>query len=254
MEQIIQSLWVGEKLSKLEKLSIKSFLDNGHKYHLYTYDKVEGVPEGVEIKNGNDILDKSEIFRYKNGSISAFSNLFRFVLLYKKGGYWVDTDLICVKKLPFKENDLILVSEPFKDYDKSTPTSSLLKIPKNHIIGLMGIKILREFKKAILDGRMGWGAGPTTVKLLVNNYNLTKNILPWNTICSCCWDDYKSIFYPNEKEFNKNVIKNIKDIPNNMYCIHLWNEMLRQGGIDKNGTFDKESLFEQLKKKHNIIN
>lgn len=252
MTPIIQSLWIGPSLSKLEQLSMKSFLDNGHIYHLYTYDKVEGIPDGIEVKDGNEILDKSEIFRYKNGSISAFSNLFRFVLLFKKGGYWVDTDLVCLKKLPFKEEDIILVSEPFKNYKNSTPTSSLLKIPKNHIIGLQGIKILKEFKKAILDGRFGWGAGPQTVKLLVNHYKLYNNILNWTAICSCCWDDYRSIFYPNEKDFDKNIIKNLDDIPDNMYCIHLWNEMLRQGGIDKNGSFDDNSLFEKLKKKHGI--
>ena len=31
-----------------------------------------------------------------NSSVSAFSNLFRFTLLYKKGGYWADTDLVCI--------------------------------------------------------------------------------------------------------------------------------------------------------------
>ena len=35
---IIQSLWIGGSLSNLEILSIKSFLQNGHTYHLYTYE------------------------------------------------------------------------------------------------------------------------------------------------------------------------------------------------------------------------
>ena len=42
-------------------------------------------------------------FIYKNGSVSAFSNLFRFTLLYKKGGYWIDADLLCVKPIKLKE-------------------------------------------------------------------------------------------------------------------------------------------------------
>ena len=251
MEPIIQSLWIGSSLSKLEQLSMKSFLDNGHTYHLYTYDKVENIPNGVVIKDGNEILEKIKIFRYKNGSISAFTNIFRFVLLYKKGGYWADTDLICIKKLPFNENDIVIPSEPYKDYNNSTPTSSLLKLPKNHNIALQGIKILRELKKAILDGRMGWGAGPTTIKLLVKEYTLDSHVQKWDFICSCCWDDYKSIFYPNTKTHHK-VIKKIEDIPDNMYCLHLWNEMLRQNQIDKNRSFDKDSLIEYFKNKHNI--
>ena len=164
----------------------------------------------------------------------------------------MDTDLVCLKKLPFKEDDIIFASEPLKDYKTATPTSSLLKIPKNHKIALGGILILKELKKAILDGRMGWGAGPTTVKLLINKYNLRNNMLHWTGICSCCWDDYRTIFYPDVDNINKNVIKSMKEIPDSMYCIHLWNEMLRQGGIDKNGSYDKNSLYEELKKKHNI--
>ena len=33
---IVQSLWVGDKLSRMEHYSIKSFLTLGFEYHLYT--------------------------------------------------------------------------------------------------------------------------------------------------------------------------------------------------------------------------
>ena len=251
MEPIIQSLWIGSDLSKMEQLSIKSFIDHGHTYHLYTYDKVGGIPEGVVVKDGNEILDRSEIFRYKNGSISAFSNIFRFVLLYKKGGYWADTDLVCVKKLPFKENDIVFSSEPDNSYKSIIPNAGLIKIPKKHSMIIDAMKLLRDLKKDILNGKISWGLGPHTIKFLISKYNLNDKILDWTGISSCGWADYKSIFYPNTVT-NSKVIKNIKDIPESMYCIHLWNEMLRQGGVDKNQTFDKASLYEQLKEKHNI--
>ena len=47
---VIQSLWVGEKLSVMEILSISSFLQKGHPFHLYVYDDVKGVPDGVNIE------------------------------------------------------------------------------------------------------------------------------------------------------------------------------------------------------------
>ena len=65
---------------------------HGNEYHLYTYGNVEGIPEGTIVKNANEIIPKKNIFTYKNGSYSAFSNLFRFTMLYKRGGCWVDTD------------------------------------------------------------------------------------------------------------------------------------------------------------------
>ena len=171
-------------------------------------------------------------------------------MLYKKGGYWVDTDMICIRKLPFKENDILFTSEPSSNYKKKIPTSSLIKAPKNNKIILEGIKLLYELKKEILNGKITWGVGPHTIKKIIENNKLEGKILDWKQTCSCYWGDYKSLFYPNN--FSNNVIKNINDIPESMYCIHLWNEMLRQGEIDKNGSYDKNSLYEQLKRKHNI--
>ena len=80
MSDIIQSLWIGGELSLMEQLSAKSFIDHGHEYHLYTYGDVKNIPEGVIVKDGNEILPESEIFRYENGSVSAFSNYFRFMI------------------------------------------------------------------------------------------------------------------------------------------------------------------------------
>ena len=56
MSNIIQSLWIGKELSVMEQMCLSSFVKNGHEVHLYTYDNVKNIPEGVQIKDGNDIL------------------------------------------------------------------------------------------------------------------------------------------------------------------------------------------------------
>ena len=102
--RVVQGLWIGSPLSIMERLSIKSFLDNGHEYHLYTYDELKDVPAGTVIKDGNEILPASAIFKYKDRpSYSAFSNFFRYKLLLERGGWWVDTDVICLKPFDFPE-------------------------------------------------------------------------------------------------------------------------------------------------------
>ena len=160
---IIQSLWIGERLTKMEQLSIKSFVENGHEYHLYTYGDVKGIPEGTTVKDGNEILDKSEIYYYKNGSVSAFSNLFRFTLLYKKGGYWADTDLVCVR--PFKlEQDFVISSEPMTDYSGLNINAGLLKFPKGSKEALEGVVYQRQIKEDILSGKIEWSGGPLCVR------------------------------------------------------------------------------------------
>jgi hypothetical protein len=57
--KIIQGLWIGPELSTLEQLSIASFLQNGHDYHLYVYDEPKNVPVGTLIRDAGEILPSS---------------------------------------------------------------------------------------------------------------------------------------------------------------------------------------------------
>ena len=250
MSKIIQSLWIGPELSNLERLSIKSFIDNGHTYHLYVYNKVKNVPKRAIIMDANKIINKREIFTYRNGSYAAFANLFRFIMLYKKGGYWVDTDIICIKPFDIK-TDIVIATEPNKEYNENVITSFFIKLPKHSNIALQGIKIQNSFKNKILDGTILWAAGHKTVKILVKKYNLDKYIKKWDTFCSCSFKHMRSMLSPNYKP-NNNIITKLQDAPNNMICIHFWNEVWRRNRINKNDIFEPESLYEILKKKHNI--
>ena len=84
--------WIGRKLSVMERLSIASFLTNGHEYHLYVYNEIENAPEGTVLKAANEILPESMICQYKEyPSHAGFSNFFRYKLLLEEGGWSVST-------------------------------------------------------------------------------------------------------------------------------------------------------------------
>lgn len=101
---VIQSLWIGESLSVMEQLSITSFLSNGHEFHLYAYDDVKNVPEGTVLKDASEIISPDKIFKYKDhDSYAGFANLFRYTLLLERGQWWVDTDVVCLSPLDFKQ-------------------------------------------------------------------------------------------------------------------------------------------------------
>ena len=93
----------------MEIYSIKSFLKQGFTFHLYTYEKVEGVPKGTIIKDGNTIMPASTIFKLKE-TFLPFADIWRYKLLYEKGGYWVDLDMMCVRPFDFKQ-DYVFSSE-----------------------------------------------------------------------------------------------------------------------------------------------
>ncbi len=79
---------------------MKSFLAQGHRFLLYTYDEVENVPDGCELLDATAVLDEDQVFFYEDpvhaGSPAGFSNLFRYTLLDREGGWWVDTDTLCL--------------------------------------------------------------------------------------------------------------------------------------------------------------
>lgn len=241
---IYQSLWIGNKLSNMEKLSIKSFIDNGHIYHLYTYGEIEGIPEGTIVKDGNEILDKSEIFTYKNGSYSAFSNLFRFTLLYKKGGYWVDTDFVCIKPMYF-DHKYAIASEPNENYTEQLVTSCLLKLPKGSKEALEGINIQMKHKEKILSGEITWSSGPKSVKDIVDKFDLHKFVIDWRLICSCFCHHSRSLI---DEGFIVNNITGLGDSNrlNNMLGVHLWHECWRRNNMSKDGDYSVNSVYGSL--------
>ena len=109
-------LWIGERLSNLERLSIASFLANGHAVHLYTYGDVDRVPPGVVRCDANKILPESAVFTYAGGfgkgSPSAFANGFRYKLLLERGGMYSDTDIVCLRPFAFAEEMPYAVARP----------------------------------------------------------------------------------------------------------------------------------------------
>ena len=92
-----QSFWHGP-LSSRERLCLTSFVRQGVNFDLYAYDKSLSVPDGVTFRDASEICPEEEVFTYQSGpgegSVAVFSNLFRYMLLYEKGGWWVDMDVL----------------------------------------------------------------------------------------------------------------------------------------------------------------
>ena len=73
----VQGLWIGNALSRVEKLCISSFLSQGHSFDLYTYGNVEGIPDGATVHDGREILPEKDIFLNSDRKTYAgFANFF----------------------------------------------------------------------------------------------------------------------------------------------------------------------------------
>ena len=107
---IIRSFWFGKPMNWICDLSMKSYIRQGHRFELYAYEDYL-VPEGVIIMDANEIIPESASFQMMSsvdgirGRYSTFANIFRYKLLFDKGGVWSDLDSICIKPLNF-DNDI----------------------------------------------------------------------------------------------------------------------------------------------------
>jgi glycosyltransferase involved in cell wall biosynthesis len=110
---VIHGMWAGTELTKLELLTIASFLRHGHEFHLWAYDNIETpLPEGTVLRDATRVLPRDMLFRKRKidpetgigeGSLSGVSSdLFRYRVLHDHGGVWVDMDVTCLRPFDFE--------------------------------------------------------------------------------------------------------------------------------------------------------
>ena len=96
----IVSFWHGP-LSWLERLSIASFVRQGHEVDIYAYEPAGDLPAGATWQDASTVLPRERLFFYKDeGTPGVFSDLFRLELMRREAGIWADCDVYCVK--PFE--------------------------------------------------------------------------------------------------------------------------------------------------------
>ena len=228
----VQSLWIGEELGIFEMLCIKSYLKHGHKFILYTYSNLDTniSNPNLIIKDGNEIIPESSIFTYETGEISAFSNMFRYKLLYDRGGIWTDMDMICFKNLsPLIINKNYIFSSEISHSKKiQVPNTGIIMAPKGckyMKLAYLNTKIIKK------NGNLKWGStGPIVLQKIINKNKLENYVVSYKIFCP--------INYTN---LNKLININYDEIKTS-YCIHLWNQIWNVEKRDKNDIL-KNKIF-----------
>jgi len=218
----------------MEQLSIASFLRNGHEYHLYVYDDVKNIPAGTTIKDGNEILPASKIFRYKQqASYAGFSNFFRYKLVLERGGWWVDTDTICLKPFDF-EAEYVFSSE--FAMGQEFINSGIFKAPAGSEVMAYAWGVC-ETKD---PERIVWGeTGPRLMAAAVREFSLERYTQRPEVFCPIGYADWHKVLEPGV-ELNLD----------SSYAIHLWNERWRAAGQDKNAVYPEGCFYEDLKSRY----
>jgi len=95
-DRVVRCFWHGP-FSPYEALCLSSFVAAGIAVELFSEAPVPDLPEGVRRRPARDILDRDiALYRHEfdGPSPSLHSNHFRYALLEKTGGWWIDTDVM----------------------------------------------------------------------------------------------------------------------------------------------------------------
>jgi hypothetical protein len=256
--EFIQSLWIGERLSPLEALSIQSFLAHGYEFHLYRYNDINNIPSGVTVRDGREILGSEWIFCYQRGpgkgSYSAFSNLFRYRMLLVNGGWWSDLDMVCIR--PFDlDGEYVFSSEySFQMPDRIVNCGVIKAPPNSEIMNYCWEYCLQQKKEELQWGEIG----PRLLGSAVRRFNLHNHVQPLRSAPSFRFVE------ANIEGIGRRTLSQLKGrrtvqqakrsgtFPSHVYGIHLWNEIWRRKCIDKFKRHPESSLFEQLKLRYGV--
>jgi hypothetical protein len=82
--------------------------------------------------------------------------------------------------------------------------------------------------------------GPTLFGKAVEALSLQRHVQPWRAFCPVHFSAWNSVLDPSVPW----------NFPRQTHAIHLWNELWRRSGQNKDARYDAGCLYEQLKQRY----
>ncbi len=253
---VIASLWIGDEVSWVEQVCLKSFLDHGHRVVLYTYGPVGNLPDGVELADAADILSGDNIIRHaRTGSPAYHADKFRLRLMQQTDYIWVDTDAYCQKPFVLPDHGHLhgLIGPP-----GSLVNNGVLRLPKDSktLQAMVDFTAddypippwLREKDKAELRARkdagepvhvslLPWGVwGPNALTHFLAESGEDRFSLSQDAIYPVPFERKAQFFRPEKRAAIEAMITD------ETISVHLWGRRFRrvatgQGGVPLAGSY-----------------
>lgn len=222
MNEKVQSFWYGSDLSPIEQLCLSSFTSRGIGFDLYTYDEDLEVPDGATLKDAAEIYDEEAVFTYQQGpgagSVAAFANMFRYKMLYERGGWWVDMDVL------YTGHELPRERRFFGWQNDSDICNAIMRVEADDPVVY---ECLLEAER--LGSDVAWGeAGPKLLTDVVQRQDATDSAFPSEYVYPLSWRNAPDVYHSSKAEAVQSKVKRV-----GAPFLHLWNEILRRAGIQK---------------------
>jgi hypothetical protein len=233
IEPLLNTMWIGAKLSSIHLACLLSAVRAGHKVRLFCYSRPENLPADIETVDAEDVLPQADIIRHReSGSPSLSSNRFRYLLFEKELGPWIDTDVFVLKPLTSLDGYMMAWQ------DSELIGSAVLRLPRgklteflcdftsqSHPIPFWYSPVHRYWLQArsaagfpLAAGDYRWGIyGPHLLTNSVRLHNLESSVEPPNSYYPVSWRDADSLYLRE-----RNVLSSL---PEATEAVHLWHHM-----------------------------
>ncbi len=219
------------ELTWMERGCLRSFLRHGHSMTLYSYTPLDDVPAGIIVADAASIVPHDLCFRTvggpHHGTITAFSNLFRYAMIRKTGLIWADTDIVCLRPdwpdLPLLAGfqDAVTINCAVLGGDPALP----LFAEAQAVSELVGP-----------HGPFAY-TGPYLLTALVLQMGHRQAMMRERVFYPIAYGDAVRFLLPPMPDARR------IDWPAESLTVHLWNEMLRLSGWDKRAGPPQDSLL-----------
>ena len=226
--QVFRTFWHGRPLSQYHLLCLQSFVARGHRVEIFSYDDQLALPNWVVRKDAQQILPSDHILRYQKGpgqgSPALHANLFRYTMLHRLGGWWIDMDVVLIgSQLPTTP-----VFFGAEHIDAAAGDSvfgtrfgnAVIKMPPQHPL------LVEAIERCLTIGEAArWSqTGPVLFTELANKYDLARYGSPIHAVYPISWREFPMFFNPARST-------EVKNRCGNAIFVHLWNEMWRRSGV-----------------------
>ncbi len=95
--QTLRTFWHGDSITPYQLLCLRSFVDHGHRVEVFSYNLKLIVPNWLTLRDAEEILPQDDVLKPQQGRPTIDANRFRWALLHKFGGWWIDPDVMLLK-------------------------------------------------------------------------------------------------------------------------------------------------------------
>ena len=212
---LLQTFWTGKPLSRMERAALQSYVNCGYTVTVYTYNPMAEflahVPASpfIKVHDAREILPESQLFQYSGRtafgkrenaySYLPFSDLFRFTMLHRNGGAWMDLDIFLTRPIPTS-----VLRHRYAFSSERTIQKGAYKMKMPEIVDMGFIKvpgpgseltswILKHIPNGLLDLKSPFDY-MNLYRKAIATLGLGKYVLPANAFLPLNWWDVKDSF------------------------------------------------------------